>query len=119
MTKKDLEEYIWMKKNREYIDGRLNQLKKDYKHRQDPRVREAIKQLAAVYEQEKKRLDEMMKTIVDALNSLPEPEKQIMKLKYIENYVWFDIEMEVYLSLAMIHRYKNRALERIEAANRA
>lgn len=130
MTKEKLRKYCWLKKNIEELEERLFQvetkarcitasMEKDFitggviRDRMAERVAEMADISITINEQLRKAY-QLEKEIEDAIDSLDEREKYLIRLKYIRCMTWPEVCVEMNYTWQHIHRIHAMALEQIK-----
>lgn len=72
-----------------------------------------IEQTIEILEYKKRHIERFLRRIDNAIDSLDEIEKQIIKMKCLENKIWRFITFEVGLEERQCREIKNKALKKI------
>lgn len=129
MTKKDLQEYYWTKRNIEKLENRLLELETiatkqttRIKNNADARTGsgdydrlgniaiEIVELRAKIQEQLEIGYQVLLK-IERAIEGLPEREKYLIRERYIERKSWEQICVDMKYEWAQIHRFHSEALK--------
>lgn len=129
MTKKELLEYYWTKKNIEKLEEKLLEIDTQLR-RVTARytlvvtrggtkdiLGELIAKKIAVEEEINKKLQysyELLRKIENAIKALPQREQHLIRARYIDGKKWREICEEMHYSWRQIHRIHKKALEKLK-----
>ncbi|HGU6173195.1 TPA: sigma factor-like helix-turn-helix DNA-binding protein [Escherichia coli] len=129
MTKKELSEYYWTKKNIEKleeklleIDAQLTRVTTRYtlvltKNGSKDILGELIAKKIEIEEEINKKLKkgyELLRKIENAIKILPQREQHLIRARYIECKKWAEICEEMHYSWPQVHRIHNKALDKLK-----
>ena len=129
LTKKELSEYYWTKKNIEKLEEKLLEIDTQLR-RVTARytlvvtkggtrdiLGELIAKKIAVEEEINKQLQysyELLRKIENAIKVLPQREQYLIRARYIEGKKWEEICVEMHYSWPQIHRIHRKALDKLK-----
>lgn len=125
MTKKQLQEYYWLKKNIKKLEEKLLELETEAKRvttiysktkSRSPskdRMGEIVAKIVDVQDQINEltvKAYEQAMAIENAILALPNRERYLIRLRYIECLSWYEIMDEMHYSWKQVHRIHAEAL---------
>ena len=129
MTKQDLKQYIWIQRNIEKLEQRIEELhaiatrqttfpKTDadaihgtgYQDRQGEVLAELV-DLQRELEEQLQKAFQIQLAIEKAIERLPEREKYLIRARYIEGKTWEQIAVDMGYAWAQVHRVHAKALK--------
>ena len=129
MTKKQLQEYYWLKRNINQLEDRLLELEtqatkitstitdepKNSSSNGDKISNIVIKIIDVKYKinSQLQRSYQILEEIENTIEKLPERERYLMRSKYIEGKTWEQIAVDMNYSWMHIHRIHSKALKMI------
>lgn len=128
MTKKELQEYRWIKRNIQRLEDRLLELeteatKQTTQLTQDPisgsgynkdRMTDVVAMIIPVRDRINQQLEksyELVVKIEKAIETLPEREKYLVRARYIDGVAWERICVDMGYSWRQVHRIHSDALK--------
>jgi RNA polymerase sigma factor (sigma-70 family) len=131
MTKKELQQYIWIQDNIQYLENKLLELETEATNtntklrdmpKGDPNKGKMENIVCKIIEVREKINDEVLKgynkicDIERAIEGLEQREKQLVRLRYIEGMKWEKICVEMNYSWRQIHYIHKEILEKLKSA---
>jgi len=128
MTKKELQQYIWIQDNIKYLEDKLEELKTtatntNTKLSDMPKgspskdsLANIVCKIVEVQEKINKEVEkgyQKMKEIEKSIEGLDEREKRLIRLRYIQGLKWEKICVEMNYSWRQIHYIHRETLEKL------
>ncbi len=129
MTKEELREYRWLVKNIQEMEDELAELETQATHITSSLKEDVVDytsckdkmsgQVARIIElqdtinEQLARMYALQKSIREKISGMPEREKRLLTLKYIEGMTWEEVAVDMDYSWQHIHRLHSRALRLI------
>ncbi|WP_035213391.1 hypothetical protein [Desulfitobacterium hafniense] len=131
MTKQELQNYYWLKRNIQKLEHRIieldtlaakqtTRLKNDADSRVSHAEHDRLGAVVAEMVDIKRELGEQLREayeaeerIQNALRNLPEREKYLIRARYVESKKWEQICLDMNLEWAQVHRVHARALKQL------
>ena len=127
ITKRELQDYCWLKLNIQKLEDRLQVLQSRAESvtqsmeqevvsggcKRD-RLGDSVAEIVKVSDQINRELNRMYRTelrIREAISVLPEREKMLMTLRYLECKSWEEVAVEMGYSWQHVHKIHPRCLE--------
>lgn len=126
MTKKELQEYYWVRRNIRQLEEKLEELETEATRQttrftQQPKARsskdrmaDAVAEIVTIQEKMQEELEKSYKLLTrieQAIESLPPREKYLIRARYIDCKTWEQIAVEMHYSWPHVHRIHSRALQ--------
>lgn len=126
MTKRELQEYIWLRKNIQQLEDELLRLETEATRqttslRQEPRgnnydkdkLTSVVAKIIAVKDHINEQLQrsyELQAKIEQAIAGLPQREGYLVRAKYLRGMTWEQIAVDMGVSWRHVHRVHSKAL---------
>ncbi|SET55905.1 RNA polymerase sigma factor, sigma-70 family [Natronincola peptidivorans] len=127
MTKKDLQEYYWLQRNIQKLEDKLLELEtkatkittyitdepKSTNNNSD-KISNVVMKIIEVQQRINKQLEksyEILRKIEEAIEILPERERYLIRLRYIDCKSWEQIAVDMNYSWQHIHKIHSDALK--------
>ena len=129
MTKSELQEYGAIKREREHLLERLEEMSAMYypgaqaltgmpaAHSEDNAMERVLIQKASLLESYRQTVDQLerkMREVEEAIASLDSPEREIIRCRYIDCMPWEKVCVKTNYSWRSVHRIHARALRKLE-----
>lgn len=126
MTKQQLQEYYWLRKNIKKLEEKLLELDSEAKRvtvsysaaksrgTSNDKMANIISKIIEVQNQINKltvQAYEQAMAIEKAILALPNRERYLIRLRYIEGLSWYEIMAEMHYSWKQVHRIHSEALK--------